>query len=338
MEFLDYIMNKARSAKKTIVLPESGDRRVVEAAATVAAERIAKLIMIGNREKVRTDFPDIPFEGIQFVEPAGYGDFEEMAGELHQLRKHKGMTEEQAHSMLLDPTTFGIMLLKTGKADGLVAGAVNTTADTLRPALQILKTKPGTKLVSTYMLMVVPGCDLGNKGMFLMSDCALNVNPTAEDLAEIAVASGVSWRQLTGGEPRVAMLSYSSHGSGKGELPDKVIEATWLAREKAPDLLIDGELQADAAIVPEIAALKTKGSMVAGQANCLIFPDLNAGNIAYKLVQRLGKAAAYGPMLQGIACPVNDLSRGCSTEDIVGVIALTAIQAIETGCENDVES
>lgn len=338
MEFLDYIMNEARSARKTIVLPESGDRRVVEAAARAVSEKIARIIMVGSWKKVASDFPDVHFDGIQFMEPAAYEDLEEMAGELYRLRKHKGLTEEQAQSMLLDPTTFGIMLLKMGLADGLVAGAVNTTADTLRPALQILKTKPGTKLVSAYMLMVVPGCDLGQRGMFLMSDCALNVNPSAEDLAEIAVASAMSWRQLTGGEARVAMLSYSSHGSGKGELIDKVLEATRLAREKAPDLLIDGELQADAAIVPEIAALKTRGSAVAGHANCLIFPDLNAGNIAYKLVQRLGKAAAYGPMLQGVACPVNDLSRGCSADDIVGVIGLTAAQAIESGCENDAAS
>ncbi len=338
MEFLEYIMNEARSARKTIVLPESGDRRVVEAAARASSERIARIIMIGSWKKVRTDFPDIHFDGIQFMEPEAYDGFEVLADQLHQLRKHRGMTGEQARTMLLDPTTFGIMLLKTGLADGLVAGAVNTTADTLRPALQILKTKPGTKLVSAYMLMVVPGCDLGQQGMFLMSDCALNVNPSAEDLAEIAVASAMSWRQLTGGEPRVAMLSYSSHGSGKGELPDKIVEATRLAREKAPDLLIDGELQADAAIVPEIAALKTRGSAVAGHANCLIFPDLNAGNIAYKLVQRLGGASAYGPMLQGVACPVNDLSRGCSAEDIVGVIALTAAQAIESGCENNAAS
>ncbi|HPX93920.1 MAG TPA: phosphate acetyltransferase [Bacillota bacterium] len=338
MEFLEYIMSEARSAKKTIVLPESGDRRVVEAAAAVAAERIAGIIMIGNWKKVRNDFPDIHFDGIQFLEPSAHDRFEEMAGKLHQLRKHKGMTAEQARDALLDPTTFGIMLLKMGLADGLVAGAVNTTADTLRPALQILKTRPGTKLVSAYMLMVVPDCVLGNQGMFLMSDCALNVNPTAEELAEIALASAESWRQLTGREPRVAMLSYSSKGSAKGEMPDKIIEATRLARERAPDLLIDGELQADAALVPEVAALKTRGSPVAGMANCLIFPDLNAGNIAYKLVQRLGKAAAYGPMLQGVACPVNDLSRGCTADDIVGVIALTAVQAIEAGCEKDAAS
>jgi phosphate acetyltransferase len=333
MEFLDYIMNEARSAKKTIVLPESGDRRVVEAAAMVVSERLADIILIGNRKQIHDTFPDIHFDGIRFMEPEGYDGLDDMAARLYELRKDKGLTEEGAFEMLKDPTTFGIMLLKMGLADGLVAGAVNTTADTLRPALQILKTKPGTKLVSAYMLVAVPDCELGSQGMFLMSDCALNVNPSAEDLAEIAVASARSWRQLTGQEARVAMLSYSSHGSGKGEMPDKIIEATRLAREKAPDLLIDGELQADAAIVPEIAELKTKGSQVAGQANCLIFPDLNSGNIGYKLVQRLGKAEAYGPILQGVACPVNDLSRGCSANDIVGVVALTAVQAIESDCD-----
>jgi phosphate acetyltransferase len=332
LDFLDYVMNEARSAKKTIVLPESGDRRVIEAAAAAASEKLAQIILIGSWKKVRQDFPDIHLDGIRFMEPQGYERLDEMVETLYQLRKHKGLSEDQARAMVQDPTTFGIMLLKLDEADGLVAGAVNTTADTLRPALQILKTKPGTKLVSAYMLMTVPDCDLGSGGMFLMSDCALNVNPSAEDLAEIAVASAYSWQQLTGREARVAMLSYSSQGSGKGELPDKIIEATRLARLKDPDLLIDGELQADAAIVPEIAAFKTRGGPVAGQANCLIFPDLNAGNIAYKLVQRLAKADAYGPMLQGVACPVNDLSRGCSAHDILGVIALTAVQAIESGC------
>ncbi len=327
MDFMEEIVAKARKLEKTIVLPESGDRRVVEAAAAVTADGAAKIILIGDEARIREDFPDLALDQVTFMNPVDYDKLDEMAATLHEIRKHKGMTRERADSLVEDPTTFGMMLVKLGLADGLVAGAVNTTADTLRPALQILKTKPGTKLVSTYTLMIVPNCDYGSQGMFLMSDCALNLNPTVEELAEIAISSARSWRQLTGIEPRVALLSYSSLGSGLGEMPEKVSKAASLACSLAPDLMIDGELQADAALVPEVARMKAKDSAVAGSANCLIFPDLNAGNIGYKLVERLAKARAYGPMLQGIAKPVNDLSRGCSAADIAGVVALTAVQA-----------
>ncbi len=327
MDFMQHINEKARQTKKKIVLPESGDSRILEAASRVTREGVASIILIGKEDQVRSAFPAIDLDGIAFMDPSDYGDMEGMADQLYQLRKHKGMSREEALSQLADPTTFGIMLLKDGLAQGLVSGAVNTTADTLRPALQILKTKPGTKLVSAYLLMLVPDCQMGSEGMFLMSDCALNVNPTAQELAEIALSSAASWQQLTGIEPRVAMLSYSTLGSGIGELPEKVAEATRIARQSAPHLLIDGELQADAALVPRVAAMKAGQSPVAGQANCLIFPDLNAGNIGYKLVERLARAKAYGPMLQGIAMPVNDLSRGCTVNDIAGVIALTAVQA-----------
>ncbi len=329
MSFMDRVKAKARKNRKTIVLPESGDRRVIDAAAEVMREGVADIILIGKRDEMTAKFPDVDLELASFIEPSEYEDFDVMAKTYHELRKHKGVTEEQAKATMLQPTPFGIMLVKLGVADGLVAGAVNTTADTLRPALQILRTKPGTKLVSAFFLMVVPETRYGKDGLLLMADCALNVDPPAEELAEIAIASGNTWETLTGTEARVALLSYSTHRSGKGESPEKVAEATRLAREKAPDLMIDGELQADTALVPAVAKFKAPDSIVAGRANCLIFPDLDSGNIGHKLVQRLGGAEAYGPMLQGIGKPVNDLSRGCETCDIVGVIALTCLQALE---------
>ena len=237
------------------------------------------------------------------------------------------MTEEQAHQLVLDPVYFGMMMVKNGDSDGLVSGACHSTSDTLRPALQILKTAPGTKLVSAFFVMVVPNCEYGENGIFVFSDSGLNEYPDADALSEIAISSANSFKQLVGAEPKVAMLSYSTYGSAHSPLTDKVVEATAILKEKAPDLICDGELQLDAAIIPEIAASKAPGSPVQGKANTLIFPDLDAGNIGYKLVQRLAKAEAYGPLCQGIAKPVNDLSRGCSAEDIAGVIAITAVQA-----------
>lgn len=329
MDFMECILAKARDNKKTIVLPESNDRRVLEAASTAAREGIAHIIVIGDKDGATADFPDLDLNQVIFMDPCAYEGIDTMAFALYELRKHKGMAPEEAKRLVQLPTYFGMMLVKLALADGLVAGAVNTTADTLRPALQILKTKPGASLVSAYLLLIVPECNMGNQGMLLMADCALNVDPTDAELADIAIASAESWRQLTGEEARVAMLSFSSLGSGSGTSPDKVASATRIAKEKAPQLVIDGELQADAALVPVVAHLKAPNSEVAGRANCLIFPDLNAGNIGYKLVERLAKAQAYGPMLQGLARPVNDLSRGCSASDIVGVIALTAVQAME---------
>lgn len=235
---------------------------------------------------------------------------------------------EDAKKFMKDPMYFGVMLVYKGLADGMVSGAIHSTADTLRPALQILKTAPGVKLVSSFFIMVVPNCEYGENGVFVYADAGLNPNPTAEELADIAITSAKSFEALVGKTPKVAMLSYSTKGSAKSEMVDKVVEATRIAKEKAPDILIDGELQADAAIVPSVAKLKAPGSPVAGQANVLIFPDLDAGNIAYKLTERLAKAEAYGPITQGIAKPVNDLSRGCKAEDIVGVIAITAVQAM----------
>ena len=248
---------------------------------------------------------------------------------LYELRKHKGMTIEKAKELVKDPVYYGMLMVKdeNSEADGLVSGAAHSTSDTLRPALQILKTAPGTKLVSAFFVMVVPDCKYGENGTFVFGDCGLNENPDVEALSEIAISSSKSFEQLVGKEASVAMLSYSTYGSAKSELTEKVIQATNLVKEKAPDIVVDGELQLDAAIIPEIAEFKAPGSPLKGNANVLIFPDLNSGNIGYKLVQRLGKAEAYGPLCQGIARPVNDLSRGCSSKDVAGVIAITAVQA-----------
>ena len=265
------------------------------------------------------------------VDPNNCEKFDEYANLLYELRKHKGMTIEQAKKLAKDPVYFGMLMVKDENtiADGLVSGAIHSTADTLRPALQILKTAPSTKLVSAFFIMVVPNCQYGEKGTFIFSDSGLNENPDAEVLSEIAIASSKSFKQLVEKTPKVAMLSYSTYGSANSELTDKVILATKKAKEKSKGLLIDGELQLDAAIVPEVSKLKAPNSPLKGNANVLIFPNLDAGNIGYKLVQRLAKAEAYGPLCQGIAKPVNDLSRGCSSKDIAGVVAITAVQAQE---------
>ena len=248
---------------------------------------------------------------------------------MYELRKNKGMTEEQAKQLVLDPVYYGMIMVKLGEADGLVSGAAHSTSDTLRPALQILRTAPGTKLVSAFFIMVVPNCEHGANGTFVFGDCGLNEEPNAEALSEIAISSSKSFEQLVGEQAKVAMLSYSTYGSAHSASTEKVIEATKLVKEKVPNLLVDGEMQLDAAIIPEVAESKAKGSPVGGKANVLVFPDLGAGNIGYKLVQRLAKAEAYGPLCQGIAKPVNDLSRGCSAKDVAGVVAITAVQAQE---------
>lgn len=330
MAFIDLMKEKARSNKKTIVLPESDDKRTLVAVEKIMEEGTANLILIGNAEKIAADAKEFGanIEGAAIVDPANDANFDKYAETLYELRKNKGMTLEKAQETIKkDLITYGIMMVKVGDADGLVAGACHSTADTLRPALQILKTAPGTELVSGFFIMDVPNCDMGVNGTFLFADCGLNQDPSAAELAAIANSSAASFKALVGEEAKIAMLSHSTMGSAKHALVDKVVEATKIAKEKYPDIKVDGELQLDAALVPSVAASKAKGSEVAGQANCLIFPNLDAGNIGYKLVQRLAKAEAYGPMLQGIAKPVNDLSRGCSAEDIVGVVALTAVQA-----------
>ena len=329
MSFIEDVKAKAKARMKTIVLPEAEDKRTLEAAQQIKKEGFAKLILLGNKETVEKDARNygLDLSGIEVVDPKTSPALNDYVTCLTELRKSKGMTEEEARKLLTESNTyFAVMMVKKGDADGLVSGACHSTADTLRPSLQILKTKPGTKLVSAFFVMVVPDCSYGENGTFVFSDCGLNQNPTAEELAAIAESSAESFRFLVGKEPKVAMLSYSTMGSAKHDDVTKVQEATRIAKENNPDLLLDGELQLDAALVESVASLKAPNSKVAGHANTLIFPNLDAGNIGYKLVQRLAKAEAYGPMTQGIARPVNDLSRGCSAEDIVGVVAITAVQ------------
>ena len=327
MGFIDTIKARAKADKKTIVLPESEYRRTYEAAAQILKEDLANLIIIGSEEAVKKGSEGLDVSKATIVDPEKNEKTQAYVDKLVELRAKKGMTPEKARETILnDYTYYGVMMVKMGDADGLVSGACHSTANTLRPCLQILKTKPGTKLVSAFFLMVVPDCEYGDDGVFVFGDCGLNQNPNPEELAAIAESSAESYRMLTGNEPRVAMLSHSSKGSAKHADVDKVVEATRIAKEANPDLALDGELQLDAAIVPSVGASKAPDSKVAGKANVLIFPDLDAGNIGYKLVQRLAKAEAYGPMTQGIAAPVNDLSRGCSAEDIVGVVAITAVQ------------
>lgn len=329
MTFIDEVKQRAKENIKTIILTESEDVRVLEAAEKVKKEEYANIILIGNEADANklAKENNIDIEGITIIDPEKSEKFEEYANAFYELRKAKGMTTEKARETLKDNMYFGTMMVKQGDADGLVSGACHSTANTLRPALQILKTAPGTKLVSAFFLMVVPNCEFGENGIFVFGDCGLVENPTADDLSEIAISSSKSFEQLTGRQSKVAMLSYSTYGSAHSELTEKVVEATKLLKGKAPELKCDGELQLDAAIVPEIAKSKAPNGTLNGEANTLIFPDLNAGNIGYKLVQRLAKAEAYGPLCQGIAKPVNDLSRGCNSDDIAGVVAITAVQA-----------
>ena len=330
MAFVDKIKEKARQNKKTIILPETMDDRTYYAADGAIKEDIADIILVGSQAEIteRTANLGLDLSKAVVVDPANCDKFDEYANLLYETRKAKGMTPEQAREILLSDTiTFGIVMLKAGDADGLVAGACHSTADTLRPSLQILKTKAGCKLVSAFFIMDVPNCEFGANGTFIFADSGLNQDPNPEELAAIAASSAESFEALVGEKAVCAMLSHSTVGSAKHALVDKMVEATKIAKENYPDITVDGEFQLDAAIVPSVAASKAPDSDVAGKANVLIFPNLDAGNISYKIVQRLAKADAYGPILQGIAKPVNDLSRGCSAEDIVGVVALTAVQA-----------
>lgn len=329
MSFIDSIKNRAKQDKKTIVLPEASDLRIIKATEIALKEEYANIILVGNEESIKNmaNENNLNIDKATIIDPLKSEKSELYANKLYELRKEKGMTLEKAKELIKDEVYFSMMMVKLEEADGLVSGAIHSTSDTLRPALQILKTAPGTKLVSAFFLMVVPDCEYGEDGVFVFGDCGLNQNPTAEELVEIAYSSSKSFEQLVGKESKVAMLSYSTMGSAKSELTQKVIDATNMTKEKYPQMKIDGELQLDAAIVPEVGKSKAPDSNIAGKANTLIFPDLNAGNIGYKLTQRLGKAEAYGPLCQGIAKPVNDLSRGCSSEDVAGVIAITAVQA-----------
>lgn len=329
MTFIENIKEKAKKDIKTIILPEAEDIRVLRATEQIIKEGFAKVILIGDTTQIKEDANknNLNISDVEIINPKTSDKFEEYANSLYELRKAKGMTLEQAKKLLLEPIYFGMMMVKNNDADGLVSGACHSTANTLRPALQILKTAPSTKLVSAFFVMVVPNCEYGENGVFVFGDSGLVENPSAEELAEIAKSSSKSFETLVGKPSKVAMLSYSTYGSARSELTEKVINATKLLKEQMPNLVCDGELQLDAAIIPEVASSKAPNSPVAGKANTLIFPDLNAGNIGYKLVQRLAKAEAYGPLCQGVAKPVNDLSRGCSSKDIVGVVAITCVQA-----------
>ncbi len=326
MNFIERIKERAKSDKKTIVLPETMDKRVLDAAKMILDEDIADLILIGKEEEIKNN--NIDLSKVRVIDPDNSELTEEFTNKLYELRKEKGMTLEEAKRLLTeDYMYFSCMLVKEGHADGVVSGACHSTANTLRPSLQIIKTKPGVKLVSAFFLMVVPNCEYGANGTFIFADSGLEQNPDPERLASIAGSSAESFKLLVEEEPVVALLSHSTKGSASHADVDKVVEATKLAKEEFKEYKIDGELQLDAAIVPDVAKSKAPDSDVAGHANVLVFPDLDAGNIGYKLVQRLAKAEAYGPITQGIAKPINDLSRGCSAEDIVGVVAITAVQA-----------
>ena len=326
---MDRIIERAKEDKKTIVLAEGGDIRTIRAASMVLARGIANIIIIGDPDKIAemASGENLDISAAQIINPLTSPDLNEYANMFYEMRKAKGMTPEKALETVKNELYFGDMMVKLNKADGMVAGACNSTSNVLRAALQILKTAPNTKLVSAFFVMCVPDCPYGEKGTFIYADSGLNMNPSADDLSEIAISSAKTFRDLVEAEPKVAMLSFSTYGSAKDPLVDKVVEATRLAKEKRPDIILDGELQLDAAIIEEVGKSKAPGSPVAGQANVLVFPDLNAGNIGYKLTQRLAKAEAYGPITQGIAKPVNDLSRGCTAEDIMGVVAITCVQA-----------
>ncbi len=326
--FIGRIKERARADKKKIVLPESMDRRTFEAAAQILAEDIADIIIIGTPEEVEENSKGLDISKATIINPYTYEKTEEYLNLFVELRKSKGLTYEDAKKQALgDYMYYACLMVKAGDADGVVSGACHSTANTLRPSLQIIKTKPGVKLVSAFFLMVVPDCEYGANGTFIFADSGLEQNPDPEKLAAIAACSAESFELLVEKEAMVAMLSHSTKGSAKHADVDKVVEATAIVKANNPDIKVDGELQLDAAIVPSVGESKAPGSPVAGKANVLVFPDLDAGNIGYKLVQRLAKAEAYGPVTQGIAMPINDLSRGCSAEDIVGVVAITCVQA-----------
>ena len=330
MTVMERIYEKARAAKLTICLPEAEDVRTVTAAEMIVKEGLANVVLINKEEAIEKAVKEakVDVSGCKIIDPTKSADYNMYCEKFFEMRKAKGMTEEKAKLMIADPLYYGCMMVNEGKADGQVSGASHSTADTIRPALQIIKAAPGCKTVSAFFLMIVPNCEYGENGVFIYADCGLVINPNPEELAEIAIQSSKTMKLLCDYDPKVAMLSLSTKGSAKDPIIDKVIEATLIAKERCPELMIDGELQADAALVEAIGQSKSPGSPVAGKANVLIFPDLNAGNIAYKLTERLAKAEAYGPVLQGLKKPVNDLSRGCKASDIMNVAAITACQAL----------
>lgn len=332
MKISQLIREKAKKNPKIIVLPEGEEPRMIKAAETIINEGFASLILLGREDNIKSKARELGVDlsnKIQIINPKDSEKLKEYAESYYQLRKNKGLSSDEAYQLLENPLYFGALMVYHDDADGLVAGSINATGDVFRPALQTIKTAPGINIVSSSFVMVVPDCPYGEKGIMVFADCALNPEPNAEQLADVAIASAATGKALVGFKPKVAMLSFSTKGSGKHPLVDKVIEATKIAKEKRPELLIDGELQADAALIPSIGDRKAPNSKIAGKANVLIFPDLHSGNIAYKLIERLAKAEAIGPISQGMRKPVNDLSRGCSVEDIVNVVAITVLQAGE---------
>ena len=329
MSVLDSIKEKAKADVKHILLPEGSEERTVQAARIITDEKIAKVTLLGDEEEIKkvAEKFNVCLCGIDIINPLTDPDFEHYANGFYELRKAKGMTPEKARETIKNTLFYACMMIKEGKADGMVSGAINTTGNTLRPGLQIIKMAKGINTISSCFIMEIPNKEYGDNGLMLFGDCAININPNPDELASIAIATANTAKTLLGMDPKVAMLSFSTKGSAKHENVDKVTAALAKVKELAPDLDVDGELQADAAMVPKVAALKAPGSKVAGHANVLIFPDLQAGNIGYKLVQRLAGAEAAGPVSQGFAKPINDLSRGCSIADIVSVVAITAVQA-----------
>jgi phosphate acetyltransferase len=329
MELMKQIWEKAKADKKRIVLPEGEEERNLQACGKILKGGLANVILVGNESLIREKAASlgVNLEGAEIADPEISDQTAKYANEFYELRKKKGMTPEKADKVIRDPLYFATMMVKLGDADGMVSGAIHTTGDLLRPGLQIIKTAPGMSVVSSTFVMNVPNSQYGESGLLLFADCAVNPCPTAEELASIAISTAETAKALCGIEPKVAMLSFSTMGSAQHELVDKVRKATELAKSMRPDLEIDGELQLDAAIVKKVADLKAPNSSVAGKANVLVFPDIQAGNIGYKLVQRFANAEAIGPICQGFAKPINDLSRGCSDDDIVNVVAVTAVQA-----------
>lgn len=331
MEFITQLKEKAKIKRQRIVLPEGAEERTIAAADVILEEGFAEIILIGNPNEIKAEAMRLGLKNIdkaKIVDPENHPKFDEYLKLLLEIRKSKGLTPEEARKLIVDPLYLAVLMIKNGDADGEVAGANNATGDVLRPAFQIVKTLPGISVVSGAFVMILNDKEFGEDGMMVFADCAVHPDPTARELAEIAVASASTARSIAGfKEPRIAMLSFSTKGSAKHVMVDKVVEATKIAKEMAPELIIDGELQSDAAIIPSIGKKKAGNSPVAGKANVLIFPTLECGNIAYKLVQRMAHAEAIGPVLQGMAAPINDLSRGCSVSDIVNLVAITANQA-----------
>ncbi|TCL64289.1 phosphotransacetylase [Hydrogenispora ethanolica] len=332
MDFLQVIKEKASAAQRRIILPESGDSRVLKAARQIVDQKLARITLIGEERQLPRQASDlrIDLSDLEIIEPAAHPKREQYVKTLYQLRREKGLSLDEARELLNNPLYFGTMMVYCGDMDGMVAGSISTTGNVLRPALQIIKTERRYQTVSGAFLIFVPDCILGEHGLFVFADCAVNVNPDSRTLAEIGIQAGHTARNLANFEPVISFLSFSTQGSASHEMVDKVREAVQIAREMEPSWAIDGEFQADAALIPAVGRQKAPGSPVAGKANVLVFPDLQSGNIGYKLVERLAKAVAIGPILQGMAKPVNDLSRGCNSDDIVNMVAITAVQAQAT--------